>query len=133
MVLGPVELNTTRDPRTSQTDEGGLDDVVVVYEMALLDLVIGHLHTTAQLGQNHHLEVLVLNIDGVVLLVDTLIADALDDGIRVYHTAAALIHAVLKEYGILLRRTHLVGGDGHLLSPCFYHCVLFFIGGYRKS
>ena len=129
MVLRPVELNAATDPRTCQTYEGGLDDVVVVYEMALLDLVVGHLHTTAQLGQDHHLEVLVLDIDGVVLLVDTLVADALDDGIGIYHTATALIHAVLKEYGVLLRCTHLVGGDGHLLSPCFYHCVSFFYRG----
>ena len=127
MVLGPVELDTARDPWTRQTYEGGLDDVVVVYEMALLDFVVGHLHTAAQLGQDHHLEVLVLDIDGVVLLVNTLVADAFDDGIGIYHTATALIHAVLKEYGVLLRRTHLVGGNGHLLSPCFYHCVSFFL------
>ena len=101
--------------------------------MALLDLVVGHLYTTAQLGQNHHLEVLVLNIDGAVLSIDTLVADTLDNGIRVYYAATSLIHAVLKEDGALLRCTHLISGDGHLLSPCFYHLYLFFIGGSRKS
>ena len=50
MVLWPVELNAARYPRTRQTHQRRLDDVVVVDEVALFDFVVSHLDATAQLG-----------------------------------------------------------------------------------
>ena len=86
MVLGPVELNATTNPRTKQTYEGRLDDVVVIDKVTLCNLVVGHLYATAQLRQYHHLDVLVLNPDGQIVLVHLLVAHRLNDGIGIDHT-----------------------------------------------
>ena len=87
VVLGPVELNAARNPGSGKTDQGRLDDVVVIHEVTLLDFVIRHLDTAAQLRQYHHLDILILEIDGLPLLVGLLVADGLDDGVGVDHSA----------------------------------------------
>ena len=46
VVLGPVELNAATNPGACQSHECRLDDVVVVHEMALGNLVVGHLYAT---------------------------------------------------------------------------------------
>ena len=47
MVLRPVELDTATNPRSCQSHESRFDDVVVIHEVALLDLVIRHLDASA--------------------------------------------------------------------------------------
>ena len=86
VVLRPVELDAATDPRTCQTYEGRLDDVVVVHKVALGYLVVGHLHTASQLRQYHHLDVLILNPNGLIVLIHLLVAYRLDDGIGIDHT-----------------------------------------------
>ena len=73
VVLGPVEFNSAAYPRSGKPHEGGLDHVVIVYEMALLDFVVRHLHTSSKFGKYHHLDVLVLQIDGFVGVVRLLV------------------------------------------------------------
>ena len=121
MVLGPVEFDASRDPWTSKTDEGGLDDVVVIDEVTTGNLVVGHLHTTAQFGQDHHLDVLVLHPDGLVLLIDLLVAHRFDDGIGIDHTTRALIDSLLEEHRVLFGLAHLIGRNRYQFSPSFYH------------
>ena len=75
MVLGPVELDAARNPRPCKADQRWLDDVVVIHEVTLLDFVIRHLDASAQLWQYHHLDILILEIDGFPLLLGLLIAD----------------------------------------------------------
>ena len=86
VVLWPVELDATTDPRTRQSHEGRLDDVVVIDEVALGYLVISHLYATTQLRQYHHLDVLVLNPDGQIVLVHLLVAHRFDDGVGIDYT-----------------------------------------------
>ena len=86
MVLGPVKLDATRDPRSCQTNEGGFDDVIIIHKVALLNLVVGHLDTSAQFGQDHHFDILVFDIDSLPLLIHLLIRDRLYDRVGVYHT-----------------------------------------------
>ena len=126
VVLRPVELNTTTDPWTQQSYQCGLDDMIVIHEMAVGDLVVGHLHSTTQFWQYHHLDILVLQPNGLILLIDLLVAHRLDDGIGIDHPAATLIDSFLQEHRVLLRLPNSVGRDSHLFSPCFYHdmCVL---------
>ena len=109
-MLRPVELYASRYPRTCQTHQGGLDDVVVIYEVALLQLVVGHLYPAAQFGQDHYLYIFVLYPNGQILLVYLLIAHRLDDGIRIHYTTRTLIHSLLKEHRALLGTTHLISG-----------------------
>ena len=60
VVLRPVELDAATDPRARQSHQRGLDNVVIIDEVALLDLIVGHLYAATQLGHHHHLQVLVL-------------------------------------------------------------------------
>ena len=95
--------------------------MVVIHEMTLFDLVVGHLDAPAQLWQDHYLDILVLEIDSLVFLVGLLVADALDDGIRIDHPTRPLIDTLLQEHRILLGFSHLIGWDRHYFSPSFYH------------
>ena len=60
MVLRPVEFDAARNPRTDKTHEGRFDDVVVIHKVATGNLVVGHLYAATQLGQHHHLDILIL-------------------------------------------------------------------------
>ena len=86
MVLGPVKLDTAANPRTSQAYQCGLDNMVVIHKVALLNLIVSHLHTSTQFGQNHHLDILVLDIYGLVLFIHLLVAHRFDNRIRIYYT-----------------------------------------------
>ena len=75
VVLWPVELDATTNPRTSKTYKGGLYHMVVIYKVALLYLIVCHLHTPTQFGQNHHLDIFVLDINSLIVVVYTLITN----------------------------------------------------------
>ena len=66
VVLRPVELNPARDPRPGQPDQGRLDHLVVVDEMVAVGFIQRHLHPPADFGQDHDLEIAILQKDGVV-------------------------------------------------------------------
>ena len=99
--------------------------MVVVHEVPLLDFIVSHLYTAAQFGQDHHLDVLVFQINGVPHLVVLLVRDGLDDRIRIDNAAATLIHSFFQKYGDLLGFSHLIGRDDHLFFPSFYHSCCF--------
>ena len=123
MMLGPVKLDATTDPRTSQTYKRRLHHMVIIHKMTLLDLIISHLDTSTQLRQDHYLDILVLEIDGLVVLFGLLITDRLDDRIRIDHTTRTLIDTFFQKHWILLWLTHLIGWDCYNFSPSFYHNI----------
>ena len=124
MVLRPVELNTSRNPRTNQTNECWLDDVIIIHKVALSDLVVCHLHTSAKFWQHHHLDILILNPDGMIVNIFLLVAHRLDDGIGIYNTTRSLIHSLLQEDGVLLRLSYLIRRNSYDFSPSFYHTFI---------
>ena len=111
MVLGPVELDAARDPRPGQADQRGLDDLVVVDEVIAVGLIERHLHATAQLGQDHDLEIAVLEVDGRPRLERGRIGDLIDDGVGVDGAAAALVDAFLQEHRVAVRLADAIGRD----------------------
>ena len=74
VVLRPVELHAAGDPRSRQTDHGWLDADVLVDELVAVALLRGAMDFSAQLRQQLHLDVLVLQGDHVVGLVDRRVA-----------------------------------------------------------
>ena len=124
VMLGPVELDAAADPGSGQSHERRLDDAVVIDEMTLSDLVIGHLHPPAEFGEDHHLDVFVLEIHGIVRMVRLFIRDRLDHRIRIDHAAGSLIDPFLQENRILFGFPDLIGGDDHLLFPRSYHYLI---------
>ena len=121
MVLWPVKLDAARYPRTSQTHKSRLDDVVIIDEVALLNLVVRHLYASAQLRQYHHLDIFVLYPNSQPLLIHLLVRNRLNDGIGIDHAARTLIDAFLQEYRVLLSLSNFVCWYRYQLSPCFYH------------
>ena len=107
--------------------------MVVVDEMALLDLVVSHLHAPAQLRQNHHLYIIVFQPDGQVVLVYLLVTHALDDGVRIDNAARTLIDTFLQEHWSLLRLSNLIGRNGHYFSPSFDHSCILLLCSYKDS
>ena len=130
MMLRPVELDAATDPRARKSYKGWFDNVVVVHEVALCYLVVCHLHTSAQLGQHHHLDILVFQPNGQIVFVHPFVADCLDDGVGIDHATRSLIDTFLQKHRVFLRLSHLVGRYCHQFSPGFYHffqyyCSLF--------
>ena len=124
VVLGPVELDAAANPRPCQADERRLDYLVIVNEMPIGNFVKGHLYPSAQFGENHDLDILVLQKDSVVFLVHLLVRDGLDDGIGINDAAASLIDTFLQEYGILFGLSCLIGRNRDLFFPSFNHGYL---------
>ena len=57
--------------------------MIVVNEMTLSNLVVGHLNSTSQLGKYHHLDILVLNENCMILFIGLFIRNLLNNGIRI--------------------------------------------------
>ena len=120
MVLGPVKLDATTDPGTSQSHEGRLDNVIVIHKVALLDLVVRHLDTSTQFGHHHHFDILILQEHHLPLVWRGFIGYRLNHGIWIHHPTRALIDAFLQEYRILLGLSYFIGRYGNYFSPGFY-------------
>ena len=117
VVLGPVELDATRDPRSCEADERGLDDVVAVEEVVVGRLVIADVDAPADLRQQHEPNPLVLDVDGLPLPRRLLAGDPLDEGHRVDLAARALVDPTVEEQRVAVGRLGLVGVDRHRLAP----------------
>ena len=103
--------------------------MIVIHEVALFDLVVGHLDTSTQFWQDHHHDILVLDKHGLVVLVHFLVADRLNDGIWINHSTRTLIDALLQKHRVLLWCPYLIGGYRNYFSPSFYH--IFFVYSLR--
>ncbi len=131
MVLGPVKLDATTDPGTRQTHQCRLNHMVIIHKVALFYLVVRHLDTSTQFWQHHHLDIFVLQIDGLPLLVHLLVRDRLNDRIGIHHPTRALIYSVFQEYRVLLWFPNFISRNRHYFSPSFYHGFLFFATDHR--
>ena len=73
-----------------------------------------------QLGQDHHLDVLVLQKDRMVRLIRAGIRYALYHRIGIHHPATPLINPLFQEHRIFLRLAYPIGRDHDFLFPNFY-------------
>ena len=99
--------------------------MIIIHKVALLNLIVSHLHTSAQFGQYHHLDILVLDINGLILFIHLLVAHRLDNGIRIYHATRTLINTFFQEHRVLLGLSYFVGRNSHNFSPSFYHLYIY--------
>ena len=119
VVLRPVELDAAADPRPHQAHQRGLDDLVVVDEVVAVGLVIGALHASAQLRQDHHAQIVVFQPNRAVGLIHLFVVDLVNYGKGIHLAAAALIHALFQKHGIGVGLAHAVGGNDHAFLPDF--------------
>lgn len=75
------------------------------------------MHASTQLWQDHDLEIAVFEEKRGVGLVYFLVENTFDDGVGVNRAAAALIHTVFKENGVLVRRPDFVCWDDNFFGP----------------
>ena len=121
VVLRPVEFDAARNPRSGKPYQSGLDDMVVIDKVAFLDFIVCHLYASAQFGEHHDLDVLVLQINRMIGLVGLLVGNGFDDRVGINHAAASLIDTFLQKYRVLFGFPHFVGRDNHIFFPSFYH------------
>ena len=117
MMLRPVELDPARDPWPTQPNQGWFNDAVVIDEVVPVCFVERHLDATAQLGQNHHFEVGVLEVHRGVCLVVFVVRHTIDHGVWIDHPATALIDPLIQKLRLLQCRPDPVGGDDDRLAP----------------
>ena len=117
MMLWPVELNTARNPRTGKSYQCRLNYLIIINEMTLFYFVIGHLHTTAQLGQNHHPDIFIFQKNSVVNSIVLFVFNFLHYRIGINYTAASLINTFFQKNRIFFRFTGFVGWDNNILVP----------------
>ena len=119
VVLRPVELDAAGDPRSEQTNQRGLDDLVVIDEIIAVRLIIGALDAASQLRQNHHLDIVVFQPEGGVGHILLLVEDLVHNGVRIHAAAAALIDTLLQEHRVLVGFADAIGRQHDLLLPDF--------------
>ena len=122
VVLGPVELNASRDPRPGQTYQRRLDHMIVIDKIIAVGLVVCPLDPAADLGKDHHLQIFVFQVNCVVSHVLFLIGYFFCDRKGIDSSAAPLVSAVFQEKRAFLRCRCWIGRDDHLLFPHLYAC-----------
>ena len=106
VVLRPVELNAAGDPRPCQPYQCGLDDLVVINCVITVGFVVHTLDTPAQLRQDHHKQIVIFQIDGIIFPVNFGVGNALADRVRIDPPAGALIDTLFQKH-----RVFVIGGD----------------------
>ena len=126
VMLRPVEFNAAADPRSGQTDQSRLDDMVVIDEIVMIGLIVCALDPAAQFGQNHDLQVVIFEINRVIDLILLFVQNPVDDGIGIHPSRASLIDALFQEHRVFVRCTDSVGGDADVLAPDLdLACLMF--------
>ena len=117
MMLRPVKFYTARYPGPGKAYERRLDHPVVIYEIVVIGLIQCPLYASAKLGKDHNLQVSVLKPYRIPHLILFFSADLLGRGIGVDLSRASLIYSFFEKHRILIRLTHLIGGENNLLFP----------------
>src|SRR5580704_8812455 len=117
MMLRPIELHAAGDPRTQQSHEGRLDDMLAIEEVVSVGFVEPGVNAAADFRKNHQLDKFVLKHDGAVGLVLLLKRHAVSKRIGINLAAAALVNALLQEHGIRISVLDRVGWNDDLFFP----------------
>jgi len=99
VVLRPIELNATGDPGAQQPDQGWLDNVLTVKEVVLVRLVEPREYSSANLRQEHQLNVFVLEEIARYVAFTFSRATRSVKGLGYTLPVASLIYPILEEHG----------------------------------
>ena len=109
MVLRPVELNTSGNPRAGQPYQRRFNDLIVIYKMTFFHLVVCHLDASAQFRENHQLDIFIFEKESPPWTVVLLVFNLLYDRIRIHRTGTSLINPFLEKNRVLFLFTNAVG------------------------
>ena len=110
VMLGPVKLNTSRNPRSGQSHKSRLHHLIVINEVPFPDLVVCHLYTASQFGQDHNFQIFVFQEISQIRAVMLFIFYLLYYRIGINHPGTALIDTFLQENRILFLFAYGIGG-----------------------
>ena len=110
-MLRPVELNAAGDPRPCQPYQCGLDDLVVINGVITVGFVVHTLDAPTQLRQDHHKQIVVFQIDGIIFPINFGIGNVLAYGVRIDPPAGTLIDALFQKHRVLVIGRDRVGGN----------------------
>src|SRR3984957_19963093 len=79
MMLWPIELYATGNPRPGQTHERGFDDVLAIEEVIPVRLVHADVDATANFRQDHDTQKLVLQMNSLPCVLDRIRRDAVGE------------------------------------------------------
>ena len=138
VVLRPVELDATRNPRAGQSDQRGLDHMVVIDEVIIPDLVIAGENLAADLRQDLRFDIFVLERIDLVGHIPFLVRNAVGIGQRIEPPRRALIGLFFKEHRQLDRGLGNIGRNdlprprqrhffAHGLILPFIFCVILIV------
>ena len=103
VMLRPVELDSSADPRTGKSDECRFDDRLIVNHVVAIRLVDHPVDAAAERGQDHHFEKLVLDENGLPIMRHRLLRDAIIERQRIDFAGRTLIDPFLQEHRIFVR------------------------------
>ena len=115
-MLRPVELDAAGNPGSCQANQRWLDDTIVIDEVIAVGLVARHLHTAAQLRQQHDFEVFVFQKNRCIGLVGLLVGDTFNNWMGIDDATAALINPIFQKHRILVWRSDGVCGNDRVFD-----------------
>src|SRR5579862_1928094 len=86
-----VELQSKRRPATPHSDRGFLDGRVLVEYWDIVDLIRAGVNMTADVGQNHALEIFVLQINGAERALDPVRGEIVPEDIRIVKAGGGVL------------------------------------------
>jgi hypothetical protein len=101
-MLWPIELHSTRDPWTGETNQSGFDDILPVEKVVAVSLVKTNVYAAADFRKNHQAEIFIFKVYRLPHLFCRFGRYAINEGQRIYASATALIDALLQEHGITI-------------------------------
>ena len=122
MMLRPVELNAAGNPWPGEADERWLDNQLMVDGVVAIRFVLQDVDAPADFRQHHGADKLVLDPYGLPFAIHRLFRNAIREGQRVHLPAAALIHALLQEHRILVRRSGQIRWNHQIFDAHLHGC-----------
>ncbi|NUV24535.1 hypothetical protein MS6204_03471 [Escherichia coli] len=120
MVLRPVKLNPTGDPRSQQPHQRRFNDFIVINKIALFHFIPRAMHPTAQFRQDHHFDVVVFQPHRLPGFQGFLLAQRIGHAVGINRAGRSLINAIFQEHGMYILRPGFIGRDLNALLPHFY-------------
>ena len=122
MMLRPIEFDAAGNPWTSETDEGRLDDGLVINRIVAVCFVLQNVNAAANFREDKRANKFVFDPDRFPSAIDRLFSDAIGEWQGIYFATAALVNAFFQEHRVFIRRSREISGndkvfDAHL--DCF--------------
>ena len=124
VMLRPVKFDAAGDPWSGKAYKRRFDHMVIIDKIVVVGLVIGALDPSTDLRQDHHLQIVVFQVNGMVCHIFFFVGYFFCDRKRIYLSAASLISPVLKKERAFFRICRRVGRNGDCFFPHMYtfHC-----------